>query len=91
MRRRTMTAVTTVLGLATTMVLFLASAASAQAGYPPPPQPPKVAQTLPPPPPVRKVAFTGADTLRWVVIGAVLVVLGALLVAFNRRRTRVAA
>ena len=89
MRRRTMTTVATLFGLATSMVLLLPTVGWADGGYPPAPKPPVVSQTLPAPAPVRvarQVAFTGADILRWVVVAAVLVALGALLLIVNRRR-----
>ncbi len=96
MRCRLISMTMVLAALATGLMAAMATAASAQAGYPPGPKPPVVAQTLPsaPPPPRASsagVAFTGANILRWALIASVMVVVGILLVAANRRRVRVAA
>lgn len=100
MRCRLISMTMALAALATGLMAAMATAASAQAGYPPGPKPPVVAQTLPsapPPAPASStgvssgVAFTGANILRWALIASVMVVVGTLLVAANRRRVRVAA
>lgn len=95
MMRRTISLTMTLAVLATGLLASMVPAASAEGGYPPGPRPPVVAQTLPPaPPPARApsaVAFTGANILRWALVALVLVGVGTLLVAANRRRVRVAA
>ncbi len=96
MRRRLISITMTLAALATGLMAALAPAAFAQAGYPAGPHQPLVSQTLPAaPPPVRTtssgIAFAGANIMRWSLIALVLVCVGALLVALNRRRVRVAA
>ncbi len=97
MMRRTISVTMSLAALVAGLMTSMASA-SAQVGYPPGPQPPVVSQTLPPfpaPAPVSAgpaVAFTGANILRWALIALLLVGVGTLLVAANRRRrVRVAA
>lgn len=91
MRRWAWSAWSGLLAAAGVLVLSV-SAAWAQTGYPPPPTAPFDPGTLPPPrvlPAVSaKVAITGADIARWVVIAAALVFVGTLLVVLYRRRAR---
>ena len=94
MRRMVRTVVAMAGALLTTLLLIAAPAvAGAEPGYPPSPKPTVVVQALSPPaaPVQARVAFTGANIMRWAVIALVVMAAGALLVFVSRRRSRVTA
>ncbi len=76
--------------VAVVSILSLALPATADApAYPPGPGPTIVVKQPTPPTPPAKVAFTGTNVFRWVLLATALAVVGSLLLVVARRKGRV--